>query len=169
MASTPTDRHRHPLRAISITAPTIVAVATMLPGCGLYSPMAPSPDPGPEVWAGVLTGRDNLDRYDVYLDQRPDGTALLTIAPGSNPLPQDAGPYPTATVYRGRWFIDQDEHGRKRWVLDVQDWPPMTLRRNFYWTRYETHAKFVDPPTPPGPCNDWGTVFALVTDDPARR
>ncbi len=163
LASTRTRR-----RAIAIALPCLAAV---LPSCSMFRPSY-SPIPGPQVGPGVLTGRDYLGRYDVYLDQRPDGTALLAVAPGPSPLPEDAGPQPTSTptstLHRGRWRLDEDEHGLERWVLDVEGWPPMTLRRNFYWTRYETHARYIDPQAPPSACNDWGTVFALLSSDPSR-
>lgn len=153
-------------RAIVLAAPLLAAI---LPGCGVFVGVGLTPHPAPKVGAGVLTGGDNLDRYDVRLEHSRDGTALLTIAPGPNPLPQDAGPYPTATVHRGRWYRDEDEHGYEHWVLDVEHWPPMSLRQNFYRTRYETHARWLYPEAPPSACNDWGTVFALVSDDPTRR
>ncbi|MEQ9094625.1 MAG: hypothetical protein RIE32_00010 [Phycisphaerales bacterium] len=157
-------RSAHNRRAAAIIA---ALGACVLPGC--YARLAPSPDPGPQVWAGVLTGEDFLGRYEVYLDQRPDGAAFLSVAPGDNPHVTDAGPMPTCTVHHGRWFVEHDERGLERWVLEVEGWPTMTLRRNFYWTRYETHARFLEPQSPPAPCNDWGTVFALVSSDPARR
>lgn len=146
----------------------LVALAAILPGCGAFSPLGPTPRPTPRVGPGPLTGGDDPGRYDVRLEHSRDGTALLTIAPGPNPLPEDAGPYPTATVYRGRLSLE-DERGRKRWVLDVEHWPRMELQQGFFWTRYETHARWLDPDTKPTPSNTFRTVFALVSDDPTRR
>lgn len=161
-------RRQHAPRDRTAIAVALALLAGVLPGCYAFR-LEPSPYPGPMVTAGVLTGRDYLGRYDVYLEQRRDGTALLAVAPGPNAPPEEATPYPTSTLHQGRWYLDEDERGLERWVLDVDGWPAMKLRRNFYWTRYETHARFIDPPTPPSACNDWGTVFALVSSDPTQR
>lgn len=162
MARTPTHRG-----AIAIAAALFAAI---LPGCLMIH--AGHPYPGPGAWArpGVWTGEDFLGRHDARLEQLPGGTALLTIAPGPNPLPQDAGPHPAANVHRGRWYSETRDDGMPgAWVVEVDSWPRLHLQRNWYWTRYETHAWRAEPVEPPSACNDWGRVFALVSDDPARR
>ena len=141
----------------------------MFSGFGGYGTGHPWPGPGAWAGPGVWTGDDYLGRYDARLEQLPDGTALLTIAPGPNPLPEYHSPLPTATVHRGQWYSETREDGMAgAWVVEVEGWPRLHLQRNFFWTRYETHARYANPTEPPSTCNDWGTVFAFLSHDPSR-